>query len=1680
MKFKYVYFLILLLLLPCGNLLRAQGDYSGFWYMRNAKNGGQYYLVPAANPQQNPPVDVYFDAYGANPAEPYSKPFLTTYQTGGDDNSVWLVTPVTGESGYYHIKHCQSGKYAVYGVVLPSKAETNFVHLEDNPDLTADNTKFALAAYRTSYVGIRPKSAPTLYWNVSVSNENNYYGIYNSPGYRKGLVGGYNSTTDEGSSWTFDKAYPTVALNASDEAEISFPIPTVALYYTIGAYDDITSEPADPTTSDNLYTVPITLTAGKRNVIKVIAAETVDGETGTSIVVKKVIDLRADAAADYSGYCYLQNQGNTQYNMYPSNGNENATVKTDKKTDFAAVWQIVRQPGTGAHNIIHFSDGRYLTAVDATALTNTVTLTTLTAGFSDPADAQYLFVIEENGTGVYNIKPILAANADDKNYLNVTGGNGSNHTLGLNTASENNSKWVKLTVPAAPSIAVSDINVTFTPPFGDVKYKIDNLDYAGDDATNPSATSGTQGTNCTLKYGPTYTVRAVSIYQYDGANYWVSEVATRDVQVALVAPTISMMGSSIIINSIQAGGVSYKYTTDGTDPKTSGTTYSGAVTLAEGNYTVKAVACNTVNGTTYWSAVTESSVEILGVVTITSFAGITNARGNYKLGAGFTATGTPQTAGGDVIGTSTTPFRGAIDGDYQPFSLSQPLFDVVEDAVIKNVIVSNATVSGTGNVGAIVNNARGSTRIYNCGVQGGTVSGTAYVGSIVGLLDGTSRVINCFSYANVSGGTDVGGIVGYNNYASKSTDIRTMVMNCMFYGNATGTNISPVYGGKIINNSGNTGLNNFNYYSFEDFTSTVTAGKYNCALGAEERFLTRFEFYRQILNSNRELAAWYINGSTMDSRDVIAKWVLDKSVARYPILKPHSKYPSIINYDASAGSSLGTLSVTVIQGTNAPPSAAINTGSLTLSRTDKDPANFNFNYDKVQLPYYNDVGTGNCTDNKVVVGWEITAVTGGTAGSFATGIDVPAYNFADRHCTQKDLYGVTGRVFSQGAYYDVPDGVTAITICPHWATAAYLSDPKYDKTYSNSYAGYDIDAMGTRYVNNTNYLINGSSQKVYTTMGNAIAGLNRPDGSSVYDYAVVLVGNYQHYYGSSSIVNDTKGFTIMSADLDMDNEPDNCFIYQHGYDRNIVSPIRFDFLCWAGIGMAQKPSNSPRMPGIGIFRPNGWFEVTNTCIARFTELEYDYNSKTEAPLILMGGVVEQIVSKQGNSDATRRTSYIHLGSNVWFKMFNNGVHADQKLFTPHVPISVTGGEYEKFYLSGMFRPDANANADNAECYISGGRFGEVAGAGQEQVKGDVYWQIDYADIEDFYGGGINDAKPVTGNITTEISNSNVAMFCGGPKFGDMSSGKVVTTTATDCTFGRFFGAGYGGTSYNKVRKRNYTGAANYEFNGWATDANHGYKRQYETTTSSGGSNADPNENVTVNAISTNYEYELFAYAGFANDNNVGRFYVNYASLSLATTRSVTSTLTGCTVLENFYGGGNLGKVEGNVTSTLTDCRVLGNAYGAGFSATAPTVDVMAKTGFTVEPHYDGNSGTYMLGEFPATTTYTWTHTDNAIAVGSEFDETGHLIYTDVDMTALGTVTGKATLTIDGHSVIGTMSDGQPFGGTGKVFGGGEESKVGSTEVRILDRSKVLDNVYGGGNMGEVLGNTKVIVNGTGL
>lgn len=1118
--------------------------------------------------------------------------------------------------------------------------------------------------------------------------------------------------------------------------------------------------------------------------------------------------------------------------------------------------------------------------------------------------------------------------------------------------------------------------------------------------------------------------------------------------------------------------------------------------------------CSSLTATLAFVLISFSS--IAQTTDITSLSEITDANGHYII--------TQDIAGGTP---SVSTFSGTLEANIDPTThmpyrisgLTAPLFTTLTGTV-KNLVLDNVNIPDitSGNVGAIAASMEGTSSniacIYNCGILSGNVGGTGSVGGLVGELGVSddndncyARVINCYSFANITSGTEKGGIIGHNYYASKTGDIRSMIMNCMFYGEldyTANTNIYPIYGGTKISNDNTNKLNNYNYYLYEAPYSTnriIPNANYNCALSAERRFLVQFEFYRLLLNSTKCIAAWYATGSTANAENKMLKWVLDKSVAPYPILKEQGKYPSVINYDPdktfnsetgqmvnrtsvtapNKGKNLGTLTVNISIGTGYPTDAAIKPGKsqITLQRTDKDFDDYNYNYDKVQLPYYNEVGTKNCTGNKVVTGWKITGMTGGTQGTFTAADQWDGYNFADRNTYAKDLYSAasgssSGRVFSQGAYFDVPEGVTAINIEPYWGKAAYLSDAKYDMY---GYTAGSVDDFGNRYTNNTNYTINGSSQKVYTSIGNAVNALTGVSSPTVYDYAVVLVGNY-HKGGDNELSSGSTPFSIMSVDLNEDNEPDYSLIYRSGKQKSFC-PIRFDFINVPGMAMAHKTSSDANMGIPGNTKMKGWFEITNTALIHYAQFEYDSENKSGSnPLILLGGVIEQFVSTNGTDNATTvsHTQYIHVGSNVWFKLFNNGCHMDKtKVKTPHIPISVTGGSYDEFYLSGYFKPEAPYHTDDAECYIDGGYFGDVAGAGQEKINGNVTWYVNHAYIENFYGGGINVDQPVAGHVTDTIMNSYIGLYCGGPKFGDVQADKNVTTYAENSTFGTFYGAGNGGTAF--VRRiwspgsdngHNRYGAVTYPWNDWlcdATDGHEGYVR----------GNMSPNVGYAA-------DYEAENFEG-SSTNTVARLYIKYASLSLAKTKNVLSKLEGCTVEQNFYGGGKLGAVDGNAVSELNNCTVNGDVFGAGYSATIPTVNVypaVSRSGsagnyvytncYNPEPTYNTNTGQFEKGVRPDPVEYIWS---SAGSTDSPFTDNGdsHEIYTGEDLNDLGKVMGAVTLTLKGTTTVG-----------GSVYGGGEESAVsGNTTVTLMGKTHVYGDVFGGGDEGPVGGSSEVIL-----
>ena len=1720
----------------------------GYYYI-TSNGDNTYYLCPAGASY------VTYDV---------GQPYLTTNTTGQVDGSLWIIQYIDTKSSY-QIKHYGDNKYLTHNTSKSNTASRLRVHLQSEDG--GDNSLFAISENGNQIYNIIPKGQSDGL-NPANGNRAGDVGVNSSTvtiggtTYNVGGMIGLYGVNDGNSKWilTFVKKCVTPVITVDDGGNVTITSLTsgATIYYT--------DDDNDPATSVTRKPYNGTFSLGTATMIRAIA-------------IKDGFD-------------------NSEEAVYNSSSCKTPIIVLNKENGLTTITPHADNPGATIYFTVDGSTpttsstkytGPFTLSVDATSIKAIATYTTDGSDASDVAE-QFLTKLApptftKNGATVTINKPtkesdgttaLVGPEAVEVRYNQNNNDPTSSSTLYSTaiTLAENfnqtvikarayKSGYVKSEVAsqnidkcATPTIINNydgTITLSCATEGATIRYTTSNTETAPSDPGTGSTTVGVDGT-VTLSAG----VKILKIRAFK-AGSCVSAVQSYHLPVC-PAPEIRNNNGTISI-TCQVEGASIKYTTSADGIPSNAYDPDAHFSLGDATI-VRAYASH--------AGYVDSEIaqwKTAAVITSASDVDLDDPNGNYMINGSFSGS----------IGTSEKPFKGTIDGQGIVISgRTAPLVLYADGATIKNVILDNVKISEGNNVGAICNEATGATRIYNCGVLAtdsevetdkdgytritscsSTIRGTGYVGGIVGLLDGSSRVINCFSYANITGGNLVGGIVGKNAYATtnETNKQRTMVMNCMFYGDITGgTSKAPIYNGEIITNRSDAkGVSNFNYFwAGASYVQGQHIDVYNCALSAETRYLQRFEFFRHLLNSNGALAAWWATGSR-DKKDEMMKWVMEPSQIGtskpYPILKASYnneghviKYPSVVNIDAdhaeafsgtsatakteyNQGRKFGTLTINIQMGSgngyHPAAGAAIIESKVYPKITDKDPKHFNFNYYKVQLPYYNDVGTNNYKKDangisRVVTGWKIVDIASGSH-SFSTSTipsDASAdvdddgiitlttpYNFADRKSTDKDKYSVSGRIFNQGAYFDVPEGVTSITIEPYWAKCVYVSDQYPDVVYNQAMStptNVTTVGGGIRYTNGQPFPINGEDQIVYTSMENAVEALDPENMSEfVYDNAIVLVGNVHSLNLSSE--RHKFHYTIMSIDLDKDNEPDYSYILRFD-SRKRVHPVRVDFLNVIGLGMAQKSSGGTGTYNFGIMQPYGWFEVTNTGLFRVTQFEYDVNGRDEnrdkSPMILHGGVIEQWVTVGGREQtikAANSVSYYHVGGNVWFKEFHIGVHQDKtqnEFVSPHPPISVTGGDYDIFYLTGYYNSPNNNYPDNAECYINGGRFGKVAGTGMQGLgktggadnTGNIIWQIDNADIDEFYAGGMNAAHIAEGNIWTVISNSRVDQFCGGPKFGDMNSGKIVVTNATDCIFRTFFGAGYGGNSYNRRYPMNQDNVTNINWNNWVQNGAtisgevfEGYKNEY---------------NASYKGVGARIDYQFIPRSN--NTANVARLFVDYVSFSLATTHDVTSKLTGCTItqsplgrldlsygLGNFYGGGSLGKVTGPVKSTLVNCTVEGNVFGAGYSATKPKVNVMNNE-FQTPPRYDTNLGAYLEAELPATIAqYEW----KPLPEGSTtyVDNTNHILYAkaeDLEESNLGSVAGNVILTIttsgtDGKTTIGTAGNTD----TGQIYGGGDESYVkGSANkitVTLAGNTEVLGNVYGGGNHGVVEGSTEV-------
>ena len=1345
-------------------------------------------------------------------------------------------------------------------------------------------------------------------------------------------------------------------------------------------------------------------------------------------------------------------------------------------------------------------------------------------------------------------------NTGDGSQADPTTSTGTHYTAPFDVTNPTTVKAISSVGSEVSSVVSLAITQVATPTIQNNGSNAISITSATDGATIYYTTDGSTPTTSSTEYtGPLtenvsgVTIKAIAVKE----NMITSTVGSGSVKLQCATPVITREGMTFSISCSMPTDATFYYSLDGTTPAT---LYNGPVSFTSDQLpmTVTAVAKHanyndSENATFELLNGTGTSTDPYLIYGATDFANfITNVNAGttsskcYKLETDVSAS---------EVSAITTAFSGTFDGNFHIISnIGHALFNTIDGGTVKNVILQDVNISTGTNVGAICNEATGASRIYNCGIlpttvqrndpddkekitgfSGSSIGGSGNVGGIVGLLSGNARVINCYSYATITGGATVAGIVGNIGYAANGTitqddvDTKPMVVNCMFYGDIeTGGNISPVYGGAdgaMIKNEADKGVNPYCYFrknaSFDNAFDDIKY--YKRSWPAEEKNLTRFEYYRSILNSNRRLCTWWVNGTNntaptdADISSVgIAKWVLDPCIAPYPILKKWGYYPSVINLDPEnrynpstqswesrstanewEGKSYGTLNVTIKAGSN-NSSAADVTKYITI--TDMDTLNCDYGYYKIQLPYYNEVfgnpngathaaKYGNNYTSQVVTGWNITKVNDSSTGTgdFTENWET-GYNFADRNSTKKDLFSVSGRVFAQGGYYYVPKDVTSIEITAHWGKAVYLANrghsiDRVKLTIANYKGDKPFTPAGT--ISDTF-----QGETVYNDLQDAIQALDEytsNQNQGVYNQAIVLIGNHQVKNGSNQVGYglDSKWhpFTIMSADFDFDNEPDYCLQLQFrdGIDRPGIQPVRFDFLPVVELGLAVR--HDKLAYAIGIMVPQGHFEVTETAFMRTTQFEYDghrdnidkHRVDGKSPMIINGGEFESFNVRYNSSN---RTSYFILGGKAWIHRFAPGLHPNAGSISAYLcAVNAIGGEYPEFYLSGLYKAGtaAPANQGAPHCYTNGGKFGTVAGTGYDKVAGGVTFKVNHSLIKEFYGGGINGSNPLGGDIDVTIDYSRVNKYCGGPKVGNMT-GKTVTTRATGTTFNVFYGGGNGGNSYYRQMQDDGDWSSSAVISdGIINDWNHrkynwnGFTPVATTFDDGEGTDADdPDKKRRENkGYHAEYEFEVFNQSNGVADEITQRGFIKWIQFGITKTGDVTNTLTDCKILNSFYGGGNLATVDGNVTSTLTNTEVDGSVFGAGYSASIPTFQVHDKGNRTF-PEMDF-AGTITDGDIPyASTEYEWT---NEKLEGKDEDYMkAHPTYSKT----VGGVTKWYCYTWNSLAnlgkVIGTAT--LNIEGTttvdGSVYGGGEESDVaGDTRVNISGGT-VSHDVFGGG------------------
>ena len=342
----------------------AQTVPEGCYYIANNNKDGydnsdptkNYYLVPATN---------YYDAVG-------QQPFLTTYKTNQDANSIWKFEYVGAENNveYYHIIHNSTGRYLTFNEkIVSSNADRVRIHLQISLDSeNPDNNLFFFRDAGSGKYNICPKAwsdrAKGASLNPAKGNKDEYSGKNEgNPGsfkdknnntvYCGGLIGIYDyEDQDLCSYWRLEPtmAPPTFTYDEETGNVTISSVTGTTIHYELDG--------TIPASGSTLYTAPISMSG--HTIIKAIAVRTLDNKVSnvaTLTLKEYTYHILNKNYAEAIRKTVTQPVGKplTDYIDIPtairSPYLEGEEVKFFNNSDHAAAHEISETPSTGTGNI---------------------------------------------------------------------------------------------------------------------------------------------------------------------------------------------------------------------------------------------------------------------------------------------------------------------------------------------------------------------------------------------------------------------------------------------------------------------------------------------------------------------------------------------------------------------------------------------------------------------------------------------------------------------------------------------------------------------------------------------------------------------------------------------------------------------------------------------------------------------------------------------------------------------------------------------------------------------------------------------------------------------------------------------------------------------------------------------------------------------------------------------------------------------------------------------------------------------------------------------------------------------------------------------------------------------------------------------------------------------------------